>query len=196
MMLKHILRVVNLAFFFMLVAGCASMGGANNNIALNNPEAYGDYQIDAMSNKDVIGKEALLGGMVTTMNNHNDYIKIEVVRYNLNANGFPINNSELDNERLVVNVFGTANVKGYSPGSYIAAVGIIKSADTVDIGGDKIRILTMDATDYQMWLNPQQQGYYDEPFFNSPSIGVGYWGGGPSVGFGFGFGNFGGFPYF
>ncbi len=191
-MLKNIIKRISFVLLASIITGCASLG-AGGNISTNNPEAYGDYQIDAFSNQDVIGKEALLGGMITTINSDGNAVRIEAVRYNLNADGFPITNSELDNQRLIVNIQGAVNLRGYSPGSYIAAVGTIKSADTVNIAGESVRVLVMDASDYQFWLSPQQQQqiYYDEPFFNSPAIRAGYWGGGPGFGFGFG-----GYPYY
>lgn len=184
-MFKQILRAGSFMLLIVLITGCASLGGGN--ISTNNPNAYGDLQIDGFNNKEVIGKEAILGGMITTINSQGDHIRVEVVRYTLDRDGYPLRDSAKDNDRLIVDIYGVARISGYSPGDYLTAVGNIKSAETVNIGGEEIRVLTMDAIDYQFWKDPRREIYYDEPFFNSPAIGFGYYR--PYYGLGFG-------PYF
>lgn len=59
-MINRVLKLGLVSFLMLLLAGCASLTGGN--ISTNNPDAYGDAQVSAMSNKDLIGLEAMLGG--------------------------------------------------------------------------------------------------------------------------------------
>lgn len=188
-MIKRMLKASSLILLVAIITGCASLGGGN--ISTNNPNAYGDYQIDAFSNQEVIGKEAILGGMITTMNSQGESVRVELVRYELDNDGYPlIRNGAIDNNRLVVDIYGVARINGYAPGDYITVVGDIKSAEDVKVGGEKIRVLTLDAVDYKFWRDPRREIYYDEPFFNSPAIGFGYY----RSGFGMGYNPY--FPYY
>lgn len=181
--MKQVLRALSLTSMMLLLAGCASLGGGN--ISTNNPDAYGDAQITMMSNKDVVGKEAMLGGMISTINTQNNQVRIEAVLYELDRDGYPLRNRAFDNVRLVVNIPGQVRTNGYSPGDYFTAVGLIQSADNVTIGGDNMRVIILEASDYQFWRDPRRDPYYYDDFhFNSPAIRFGhynpYWG----VGFG------------
>ena len=180
--MKKLLEMSILSVVALVVVGCASLSGGN--ISTNNPNAYGDYQVDMMSDRELIGKEAILGGMIITMNQPALGTRIELVRYELNRDGYPLRNGEMDNNRLIVDIPGGISVRGYSPGDYLTAVGVIKSAEEISLAGERVRVITMDAIDYQFWRDPKREIYYDEPFFNSPAIGFGFYR--PNWGFGFG----------
>ena len=75
--MKKLLKMGILSVMALVAVGCASLGGGN--ISTNNPNAYGDYQVDMMSDRDLIGKEAILGGMIITMNQPALGTRIELV---------------------------------------------------------------------------------------------------------------------
>ncbi len=187
-MVKSFIKAFSIVTTLLLLFGCASLGGGN--IATNNPYAYGDAQVNMFSNKDLVGKEVLLGGMITTINSQGDYVRVELVRYDLNNNGYPLLREPLDNNRLIVDIYGVVRINGYSPGDYMTAVGIVKQAENVEVSGEKIRVITMDASDYSFWRDPRRDVYYDEPFFNSPALRFGYY----QPYWGVGFGSY--YPYY
>lgn len=188
-MINRVLKLGLVSFLMLLLAGCASLTGGN--ISTNNPDAYGDAQVSAMSNKDLIGLEAMLGGKITTLNSQADKVRVEVVRYELDKDGFPITREgEIADNRIIVDIYGHVRTNGYSPGDYFTAVGTIKSVDDVTIGGENVRIFMMDAKDYEFWRDPRREPYYDDYGFNSPAIRYQHY----NAGWGFGFGPY--FPYY
>lgn len=187
-MINSRLKGLLMGLFMLFLAGCASLTGGN--ISRNNPDAYGDGQVSAMSNQAVVGIDAMLGGMITTLTPQGDHVRVEVVRYELDREGYPIiKGGEITNNRLIVDVYGPVRTNSYAPGDYFTAVGTIKSADDVTIGGEKVRILMMDAKDYQFWRDPRRELYYDDYGFNSPAIRYQQY----NSRWGFGFGSY--FPY-
>lgn len=188
-MVNQISKIMSAVFLTLFIVGCASFNGQN--ISTNNPDAYGDAQVSMMSDKELVGKEVMLGGKITTLNPQGDKVRVEVVRYELDKDGYPIIKSgEMADNRLVVDIYGNVRTNSYYPGDYFTAVGLVKSVDDVSIGGEKVRIIMMDAKDYEFWRDPRREIYYDDFGFNSPAIRYhhynSYWG--------FGFGPY--FPYY
>ncbi len=182
-MMKTILRGLGLASLVLLLAGCASLIGGGN-ISTNNPNAYGDAQIIVMSNKEVVGKEAMLGGIISTITPQDSHVRVEAVLYELDRDGFPLRNRAFDAVRLVVNIPGKVRTNGYSPGDFFTAVGDITAADNVEIAGESMRVIVMEASDYQFWRDSLRDPYYDDFHFNSPAIRFGHYN--PYWGLGFG----------
>ncbi len=181
--MNHLSKIIFMGLFMLFLAGCASFN--NGNISTNNPDAYGDAQVAIMSNKDLVGVDAMLGGMITTINPQGDRVRVEVVRYELDRDGYPITKGgEITNSRLVVDIYGSVRTNSYSPGDYFTAVGTIKSVDDVKIGDEKIRVVMMDANDYEFWRDPKRELYYDDYGFNSPAIRYHHYNSRWGVGFG------------
>lgn len=187
-MMNHIGKIIGIVLGTILLVGCASFGGGN--ISSNNPDAYGDAQVDRMSNQDLIGEEAMLGGVITTINTQGNRTRVEVARYELNNDGAPMSRTgALKNNRLIVDIDDHVS-RGYTTGDYFTAVGKIKSVDDISIGGEKVRVIVMDASDFEFWQDPRRDRYYDDYGFNSPAIRVHHY----NAGWGFGFGPY--FPYY
>ncbi|WP_026878942.1 Slp family lipoprotein [Ignatzschineria larvae DSM 13226] len=181
-------RLLKISTFLLLAMGlgaCASLNSGN--ISTNNPNAYGDGQLTMFNNKEIIGKEFMLGGSIVTINPQGDHIRVEVVLNTLDQNGYPMRNQPMDQYRMIADIYGPVRTNGYSAGDYFTAVGLVKQAENVKMGGETIRVITLNATDYDFWRDPRREVYYDEPFFNSPALRFGYYQ--PYWGVGFG-------PYF
>lgn len=188
-MIKKVLKLGLVSLVMLFVAGCASLGGGN--ISTNNPDAYGDAQVSAMSNKDLVGLEAMLGGKITTLSPSGNKVRVEVVRYELDKDGYPIiKDGEINDNRVIVDIYGHVRTNNYTAGDYFTAVGTIKSVDQVSIGGEKVRIIMMDAIDYEFWRDPRREFYYDDFGFNSPAIRYRHY----NSHWGFGFGPYS--PYY
>lgn len=188
-MMSHIVKITGIVWGALFLAGCASLGGGN--VSSNNPDAYGDAQVEMMSNQELVGKEAILGGVITTINPQGDRTRVEVARYELNSDGAPMSRTgALKNNRLIVDIYDRVNTNSYTTGDYFTAVGSIKSVDDIAIGGEKIRVIVLDATDFKFWQDPRRDRYYDDYGFNSPAIRVHHY----NAGWGFGFGSY--FPYY
>ena len=186
-MIKIILNISSPLLVMLLIAGCSTFNGQN--IANMNPDAYGEAQVLTMSQKELVGKEVLLGGMITTITPQGDLVRVEVVPYELNQVGSPIIHAgAIDGMRLVVDIDGNVRTSGYTPGDYFTAVGNVKSVENITVAKEKIRVVIMDASDYQFKKDPRREVYYDDYHFNSPAIRYysPYWG--------FGFGHR--YPYY
>ena len=186
-MMKKLLKMGSSLLVMTLIVGCSTFNGQN--IANTNPDAYGEAQVLTMTSKELVGKEVLLGGMITTITPQGDQVRVEVVPYTLNQVGSPIiSMGAIDGMRLVVDIYGSVRTKGYTPGDYFTAVGNVKSVENITVAKEKIRVVIMDATDYQFKKDPRREVYYDDYQFNSPAIRYysPYWG--------FGFGHR--YPYY
>ncbi|MHC5225320.1 Slp family lipoprotein [Ignatzschineria sp. LJL83] len=180
-MMKKLLKIGSSLFVMLLIVGCSTFNGQN--ISNMNPDAYGEAQVLTMNQRELVGKEVLLGGMITTITPQGDQVRVEVVPYPLNQVGSPITSAgAIDGMRVVVDIYGSVRTKGYTPGDYFTAVGNVKSVENITVAKEKIRVVIMDASDYQFKKDPRREVYYDDYHFNSPAIRYysPYWG------FGFG----------
>lgn len=180
-MMKKLLKMSSLLLVMTLIVGCSTFNGQN--IANTNPDAYGEMQVLTMSNKEVIGKEVLLGGMITMITAHGEKVRVEVLPYKLSQSGAPLmRTGVIDGLRLVVDIYGSVRTKGYTTGDYFTVVGSVKASEDIMISKEKTRILTIEAEEYQFWQDPRRDMYYEDYYFNSPAIRYHspYWG------FGFG----------
>lgn len=188
-MLNHFFKATLISVLMLFLTACASL--STGNISTNHPDAYVDGQVSAMSNQELVGLEAMLGGMIMTLNPQGDRVRVELVRYELDQRGYPLTRSgAMTNNRLIVDIFGSVRTNGYAPGDYLTVVGTITRVDDVTIGGEKIRVFELDAQDYEFWRDPRREVYYDDHGFNSPAIRYQYF----NNHWGLGFGPY--FPYY
>ncbi|PWD81355.1 hypothetical protein DC083_05565 [Ignatzschineria ureiclastica] len=148
-MWQRLLKTSTFLLLTIVLGACASLNSGN--ISTNNPNAYGDGQITMFNNKEIIGKEFMLGGSIVTINPQGDHIRVEVVLYTLDQNGYPMRNQPMDQYRMIADIYGPVRTNGYSAGDYFTAVGLVKQAENVKMGGETIRVITLNATDYDFW---------------------------------------------
>lgn len=162
------------------------VGCMTGNIANNYPTAMSDYEIDQYSKEMIIGEEVLLGGKISTIQNHSQGARVELVRHELNTRGFPMEAHPIAGDRLIIQVRRNLSKNHYTPGDYLTAFGVVKSLEETEFGGEKLRVITIDAEDFSFWEDQRREFYRDRMPFNS-HIGYGYY---PRSGIGFGFGTY------
>lgn len=141
-----------------VLQGCASDFLVN--------KAHGAFQYEAIEQlpkEDVIGQQVYVGGQIATINRAQN--QVELIKRKINASGYPEEGSNRFDDRIFVRLSPQLRFNYYNtlPGDRMAVLGRLVNIQKVNVAGNEMTVLEVDAEDYRTW-NSRPNRWDDDPY--------------------------------
>lgn len=156
------LLIATMLTSFLVISGCSAVP---DKLSVSEDTALTDYQSASNQPTQYSGEQARWGGRIIQVKNLPDSTLLDLLHFELNSSGRPIEKDESAG-RFRVYVQGYLEPEIYSPGRSLTVLGTVAAPETVRVGRFQSEQPVLHSQEIHLWpvITPEKTEYVYVPY--------------------------------